>query len=56
MKLKEDGKAINFLLQPDIYNELKKESEQRYLSLGALLRMILAERYFHDSINNYEKK
>lgn len=46
MKLKEEGKALNFLVQPEIYEKIKEEADSKYMSVGALLRMIFAERYF----------
>lgn len=48
MILKKEGKALNILVNPELYDELKKEADRRYLSMGALVRMILGERYFSD--------
>lgn len=48
MILKKEGKALNILVNPELYDELKKEADRRYLSMGALVRMILGERYFGD--------
>lgn len=46
MGIVKDGKAINFLVQPELYDAIKKEADNRYMTIGAFLRMILAERYY----------
>lgn len=55
MNLKKDGKAINILVNPELYEKLKEEADRRYLSMGALFRMILGERYFNDGDSRMDK-
>lgn len=55
MKLKEEGKAVNILVTPEMYAALKEEASKKYISMGALIRMIFAERYFNGRNEGMDK-
>ena len=55
MKLKEEGKAINILVTPEMYDALKEESKKKFISMGGLIRMILVERYLPDGNGRVDK-
>lgn len=47
MKLTQDGKPLNIFINKELYDKLKEESEKNYVSMAAMVRMILKERYIN---------
>lgn len=48
MNLKKDGVSISVLMTKELYEAVKNDAENKTVSIGSLIRMILAEKYLGD--------
>lgn len=48
MNLKKNGISISVLMTKELYESIKADAENKTVPIGALIRMILAEKYLGD--------